>query len=76
MGNQLDSLTLTRSHKRRNNIIKVDKYISIGASDTVGIGTSNPLKDGWIPQFASLISAEETINLGRSGSTISDAMRQ
>jgi lysophospholipase L1-like esterase len=72
MGNQVDSTT----SKQENSPMKVDTYVSIGASDTVGIGTTNPSKDGWVPTFASLISAERTINLGRSGSTLNDAITQ
>lgn len=72
MGNQIDS---TNSNKEKS-LIKVEKYVSIGASDTVGLGTSNPSKDGWVPQFASLISAEQTTNFSRSGSTLNDAMKQ
>ncbi|CAF3961632.1 unnamed protein product [Rotaria magnacalcarata] len=52
------------------------KHTDIGASDTVGIGTLNPSRDGWVPKFESLICAEQTINLGRSGSTVSDAIHQ
>ncbi|CAF0952674.1 unnamed protein product [Rotaria sordida] len=76
MGNLLDSLTSITSHTKSIDRIKIDNYISIGASDTVGIGTSNPSKDGWVPKFASLICAEQTINLGRSGSTLKDAIHQ
>ena len=47
MGNNIDMMTSTKSNK----IIKVNKYVSIGASDSVGFGTSNPCEDGWIPQF-------------------------
>ena len=72
MGNQIDSTNLNKE----KSLMKVDKYVSIGASDTVRLGTSNPSKDGWVPQFASLISAEQTINFGRSGSTLEDAMKQ
>jgi len=72
MGNQVDSTT----SKQENSPMKVDTYVSIGASDTVGIGTTNPSKDGCVPTFASLISAERTINLGRSGSTLNDAITQ
>lgn len=76
MGNQNDTITHSRIHGKENRSMKVEKYISIGASDAVGLGTSNPSKDGWVPAFASLISAEQIINFGRSGSTLSDAMRQ
>ncbi len=52
------------------------KYIALGASDAVGVGTSQPSKDGWVPKFASLINAQQILNFGRSGSTLSDAMRE
>jgi lysophospholipase L1-like esterase len=52
------------------------KYIALGASDAVGVGTSQPSKDGWVPKFASLINAQQTLNFGRSGSTLSDAIRE
>jgi len=52
------------------------RYIALGASDAVGVGTSQPSKDGWVPKFASLINAQQTLNFGRSGSTLSDAMRE
>ena len=51
-------------------------YVALCASDGVGIGTSQPSKDGWVPKFASLINAQQTVNLGRSGSTLADALRQ
>ncbi|CAF3362562.1 unnamed protein product [Rotaria sp. Silwood2] len=52
------------------------KYIALSASDAVGVGTSQPSENGWVPKFASLINAQETLNLGRSGSTLSDAMHE
>ncbi|CAF1594512.1 unnamed protein product, partial [Didymodactylos carnosus] len=51
-------------------------YIALGASDSVGVGTSNPSIEGWVPQFALLINAAKTINLGVSGSTVAQALRQ
>jgi hypothetical protein len=39
MSNKIDS-------NRKDRLMKVEKYVSIGASDSVGIGTSNPSKDG------------------------------
>ncbi|CAF1675780.1 unnamed protein product [Adineta ricciae] len=51
-------------------------YVALCASDGVGVGTSQPSKDGWVPKFASLINAQQTVNLGRSGSTLADALRQ
>ncbi len=69
MSNKIDS-------NRKDRLMKVEKYVSIGASDSVGIGTSNPSKDGQVPTFASLVSAQQTINLGRSGSILNDAIKQ
>lgn len=59
--------------------IKTDlvlKYVAVGASDSVGVGTFHPSKDGWVPKFANLIHANTTIILGRSGSTLADAMNE
>ena len=64
------------SNRNRNNLREVDKYLCIGASDTHGIGTRKPSIEGWVPIFSSLISAKQTINLGRLGSTLHDAMQQ
>jgi lysophospholipase L1-like esterase len=61
------------SAQQTSNIIK---YIALGASDAVGVGTSQPSKEGWVPKFASLIDAQQTLNFGRSGSTLSDDMRE
>jgi lysophospholipase L1-like esterase len=52
------------------------KYIALGASDSVGVGTSQPSKDGWVPKFASLINAQQLVNLGQNGSTLANAMRE
>ncbi|CAF0990103.1 unnamed protein product [Adineta steineri] len=52
------------------------KYIALGASDAVGVGTLQPTKDGWVPKLASLVNAQQTMNLGRSGSTLRDAMKE
>ncbi|CAF1652824.1 unnamed protein product [Adineta ricciae] len=73
MGTQFSS---TRSSQMKHRSGKVENYVGIGASDTVGLGTSNPSVDGWVPRFASLISAQQTINLGRSGSTLDNALKQ
>jgi lysophospholipase L1-like esterase len=52
------------------------KYIALGASDAVGVGTSQPSKEGWIPKFSALINAQQTLNFGRSGSTLSEAIHE
>jgi hypothetical protein len=42
------------------------KYTALSASDAIGVGTS---EDGWVLKFASIINAQQTINLSRSRST-------
>ncbi|CAF2398822.1 unnamed protein product [Rotaria sp. Silwood2] len=76
MGYQLNSFTSTVSQTKSMDRIKVDNYVSIGVYDTVGVEISNPSKDGWDPKLALLISAEQTINLGRSGSILREAIHQ
>jgi acyl-CoA thioesterase I len=50
-------------------------YVAIGASDAVGIGAANPETDGWVPRFgAQLGSNVRVVNLGVSGSTLSQAL--
>ncbi|CAF0813158.1 unnamed protein product [Rotaria sordida] len=71
--NPMKCVQLSNTTNSTSNILK---YIALGASDAVGVGTSQPSKDGWVPKFASLINAQETLNLGRSGSTLSDAIRE
>jgi lysophospholipase L1-like esterase len=52
-------------------------YVAIGASDAVGVGTANPETDGWVPQFgARLGSNVRVVNLGVSGSTLSQALQE
>jgi lysophospholipase L1-like esterase len=52
-------------------------YVAIGASETRGVGTSNPLREAW-PQlvFSQLPAGYTFINLGVSGATVSDALTQ
>jgi lysophospholipase L1-like esterase len=67
------------SNQQSNNTTSASnmlKYIALGASDAVGVGTLQPSEDGWVPKFASLINAQQTINLGQSGSTLANAMRE
>src|SRR5262252_5924787 len=52
-------------------------YVAIGASDAVGVGASNPETDGWVPRFgAHLGSNARVVNLGVSGSTLSQALEE
>lgn len=76
MGNQIHSDASFSSDNQRKILGTVSQYVAMGASDAVGLGTSNPSRDGWVPKLASLIHAEKTINLGRTGSTLAQAMRE
>jgi lysophospholipase L1-like esterase len=52
-------------------------YVAVGASDAVGVGASNPETDGWVPRFgAHLGSNARVVNLGVSGSTLSQALEE
>ncbi len=52
-------------------------YVAIGASDAVGVGTADPETQGWVPQFgASLGPDTRVVNLGVSGSTLAQALRE
>src|SRR5579859_6908747 len=52
-------------------------YVAIGASDAVGIGASNPETDGWVPRFATRLGSNvQVVNLGVSGSTLSQALHE
>ena len=52
-------------------------YVAIGASDAVGVGVADPETQGWVPQFgASLGPNTRVVNLGVSGSTLGQALRE
>jgi lysophospholipase L1-like esterase len=52
-------------------------YVAIGASDAVGIGASNPETDGWVPRFGAHLGPNvRVVNLGVSGSTLSQALQE
>ncbi len=49
-------------------------YVALGASDTVGVGTSNPARDNWTAQLAKhLPKGSRYVNLGVSGITLGAA---
>jgi acyl-CoA thioesterase-1 len=52
-------------------------YLAVGASDTRGIGTEDPLREAW-PQdlFRSLPANYRLVNLGVPDATLSDALAQ
>jgi len=50
-------------------------YVALGASDTVGIGATNPTRDNWTAQLARRLPAgSRYVNLGRSGATLENAL--
>jgi lysophospholipase L1-like esterase len=52
-------------------------YVALGASDAVGVGAPDPERDGWVPRFgAALGPGARVINLGVSGSTLAQALRE
>lgn len=59
-----------------NSTSNIMKYVALGASDAVGVGTTHPSKEGWVPKLAALVNAQQTLNFGRSGSTLADAIRE
>jgi lysophospholipase L1-like esterase len=52
-------------------------YVAIGASDAVGVGAANPETDGWVPRFGARLGPDvRVVNLGVSGSTLSQALQE
>ena len=48
-------------------------YVALGASDTVGVGATNPDKDGWVSRIhQKLAPGSRIVNLGISGARLSD----
>jgi acyl-CoA thioesterase I len=56
---------------------KPPTYVAIGASDAVGVGARSPETDGWVPRFGARLGANvRVVNLGISGSTLSQALNE
>jgi acyl-CoA thioesterase-1 len=52
-------------------------YVAIGASDAVGVGAHNPETEGWVPRLGAKLGPNvRVINLGVSGSTLSQALQE
>ena len=52
-------------------------YVAIGASDAVGVGASDPETTGWVPRLAAHLGPNvHVVNLGVSGSTLSQALQE
>ena len=51
-------------------------HVALGASDAVGIGATRPATEGWVPLVtAGLPEATQLLNLGVSGATLADVLR-
>ncbi|MFN8532998.1 MAG: GDSL-type esterase/lipase family protein [Dehalococcoidia bacterium] len=51
--------------------------VAIGASDSVGVGASDPARTGWVPQLHQKLPPDtRLINLGISGAKVADALSQ
>ena len=52
-------------------------YAALGASDTVGVGATRPATEGWAPRVhAGLPEGTQFVNLGISGATLGDIVRE
>jgi lysophospholipase L1-like esterase len=52
-------------------------YVALGASDAVGIGAERPDVEGWVPRVhAGLPPGMHLLNLGISGATLGDVLRE
>ena len=52
-------------------------YVAIGASDTVGVGSPNPEKDGWVSRIhQKLAPGSRIVNLGISGARLSELLNR
>jgi acyl-CoA thioesterase I len=52
-------------------------YVAIGASDAVGVGAASPETEGWVPRLGALLGSEvRVVNLGVSGSTLAQALKE
>src|SRR5712691_3893159 len=59
----------------RSQVQKPLTYVAIGASDAVGVGARDPVTEGWVPRLGARLGADaRVVNLGVSGSTLSQAL--
>ncbi len=58
-------------------VARPDVYVGLGASDAVGVGAARPDVEGWVPRVhAGLPAGTRLLNLGISGATLADVLRQ
>lgn len=52
-------------------------YVAIGASDAVGVGASDPAREGWVPRLGERLGPDtRVVNLGVSGTILHWALQQ
>jgi lysophospholipase L1-like esterase len=75
-GQSSDTQTSNPSnHKQANQVANQITYVAIGASDTFGIGTSDPYMENWATDLAEKLNQKvHLINLGIPGTTLHDAL--
>jgi acyl-CoA thioesterase I len=70
-------LAMTAGCGRAGQPVRPLTYVALGASDAVGVGAPDPERDGWVPRFgAALGPGARIVNLGVSGSTLAQALRE
>ena len=73
------SLALTAAVRwsKGNTHAAANVYVALGASDAVGIGADRPDVEGWVPRVhAGLPPGTHLLNLGISGATLGDVLRE
>lgn len=52
-------------------------YVAMGASDAVGVGATDPAREGWVPQLAARLGPNtRLVNLGVDATTLRQAIEQ
>jgi lysophospholipase L1-like esterase len=70
-------LSCAGSPRERGAEPKPRVYVALGASDAVGVGTSDPMREGWVPVLhTQLPTNTRLVNLGISGSLLHEALVQ
>ncbi len=65
----------TSNQEQANKVSNQITYVAIGASDTFGIGTSDPYMENWPTDLADKLNQKvHLINLGIPGTTLHDAL--
>jgi lysophospholipase L1-like esterase len=70
-------VTVACSAARASQPQRPTTYVAIGASDAVGVGAANPETEGWVPRLGAQLGPNvRVVNLGVSGSTLAQALRE